>query len=185
MMTMNYRSTISMAFLALVMVGLITAFPLDARGQIGSGMPPNDHGQIPVIVKGIGFSDETPTENDVITISATISNNVSMDLKNITVVFLVDGDPIGNISGLSLDVNGSKIVEIKWTAEADTHVISAVISIGGKILTESQFSKEIVVDPEPLGNFITPALLLFAIFLLIGITTIFPGIVDLIRGNKN
>ena len=183
MMDKQYRSIISMAFLALVIIGMVTAIPLTARGQVDSVMPLTEHGQVPVIVDGIVFSDETPNEGEVIIISATISNNVSMRIINITVVFFVDGDEIGDIRGISLDVNESMVVDQEWTAEANMHVISAVISMDGKSLTGSLISKDIIVETEPLGNVITPALLLLAIFLLIGVTTIFPGIVDLIRGN--
>ena len=173
-----------MVFLTLVMTGLVIFLTtLAAQGQVGSGMPPNEHGLVPVVVDGIEFSDETPTEGDEIIISATISNNVSMRLTNITVVFRVEDVEIGNNSGIALDVNGSKVVDQVWKTKVNMHIISVMISMEGKPLTGSQLSKEIVVEPDPIGNFITPMILLFMIFLLISVTTIFPGIVELIRGN--
>ena len=123
-------------------------------------------------------SDDEPMEDDAISVHCILKNNESVDISNITVIFQIDGEEIGNISGLSIQGNASLDVECNWTAEKDTHTITIYAMEKNNNLLDTQLTKKITVEPKPLGDYFTPIVLLAVFLFLVLIACIFPSVVE-------
>lgn len=132
-------------------------------------------------VENIGFSDEEPMEDDNITINATVRNNSTIPIQNATLVFLVNGQEIGNISDIALASDGSETYETSWKTEPGIHNVTAVLKIDGTLIRDSAASKELVVDPKPVGDVSTLLISLGVIALLVLVTSLLYSIVQAIR----
>jgi hypothetical protein len=160
----------------LTLICLMGALPLTGTSAAGGGAPPSQMG--PVLVQDLGFSEKEPVEHDEITLNATLVNNVSIELSNITVHFLVDMKEIGNISGLQIGINGSLAVQQRWKASKYNHTVSVLVSVDGQLMRDSQINKGIYVEAEPIGDFTTPVLLIAALLLTLLATVAAPGILE-------
>ncbi len=131
-----------------------------------------------VHVSDIEFSNTEPIEGEEIVIRVTLFNNNSTAISNLTVVFFVDGEDIGNISGISMEANETRVLEQEWTAEGGTHNVSAIIQIGGEPIPFPAYWEEITVA---IGDITSLLLVLAVIVLVIPGTALTPAILDRIR----
>ncbi len=131
-------------FLILVLMMGNILFSFSIRGQDSS--PPD------IIVEDILLSDEEPMEGDNITISALIRNNESEPMDNVSMIFYVDNFELGNITGIRLNANESKWYNISWEAQAGDHDVSVVLKYKGMMIQLDKLSKEVSVEPEPIGD---------------------------------
>ncbi|MFW5945483.1 MAG: CARDB domain-containing protein [Candidatus Natronoplasma sp.] len=153
-------------FLILVLMMGNIVFSSSIRGQdLGAAS------QQEIIVEDIQLSDEEPMEGDNITISAQILNNGSKQVKNVTMIYYIDDFEIGNITGIQLNASQSKGKNISWEAQAGDYEVSVRISVGGKMIPDSKVSKEVSVEPEPIGD-VYSLLVSFVVILLMILTTI-------------
>ena len=160
----------------LALISLLLVIPPPGTvAESGGRSPPL---MTPILVQNVSFSDKAPIEHHKIVIYATLRNNVSTELSNITVHFLVDGMEIGNTSGLQMGINGSLMVEQGWNATKFNHTVSVLVSLDGQMFKDSKVNKDIYVEPEPIGDFTTPVLLVAALLLMIFITVVIPGILE-------
>ncbi|MFW6305172.1 MAG: hypothetical protein ACOC1V_05295 [Candidatus Saliniplasma sp.] len=135
-------------FLILVlMVGNIV-FSFNTRGQGAPGQPE-------IVVEDIRLSDEEPMEGDNITISALIRNNESEPIDDLTVIYYFDSFEIGNISGVQLNANESEWHNLSWEAQAGDYKISVALKYRGMMIQGDKLSKEVSVEPEPIGDIYT------------------------------
>jgi len=131
-----------------------------------------------VHVSDMEFSNTEPIEGQEIVIRVTLFNNNSTAISNLTVVFFVDGEDIGNISGISLEAYETRVLEQEWTAEGGTHNVTVMIQIGGEPIPTPTYSEEITVA---IGDITSLLLVLAVIVLLILGTALTPAILDRIR----
>ncbi len=131
-----------------------------------------------VHVSDIEFSNTEPIEGEEIVIRVTLFNNNSTAISNLTVVFFVDGEDIGNISGISLEAYETRALEQEWTAEGGTHNVSVMMQIGGEPIPTPTYSEEITVT---IGDITSLLLVLAVIVLVILGTAMTPAILDRIR----
>ncbi|MFA5856930.1 MAG: DNRLRE domain-containing protein [Candidatus Pacearchaeota archaeon] len=93
----------------------------------------------------IGFSNPNPSENDLITINATIYNLGNIGIDNVVVRFY-NGDPssggvqIGNDQNISISAYGMNITNVTWNANLGTNLI--VVEVDPPIATNG-FYREI------------------------------------------
>lgn len=116
-------------------------------------------------VKNLRFSDDDPNEDDNITITATIVNNSTMPFQGLTLVFLIDGQEIRNISDIGVNPGENKSFEVYWKAESGFHNVSALLRYQGVVLRDSITSKDIGVEPDPIGDI--PSLLISIITIIV------------------
>ena len=131
-----------------------------------------------VHVSDLEFSNTEPIEGEEIVIRVTLVNNNSTSISDLTVVFCVDGEDIGNISGISLGAQETRVLEQEWTAEGGIHNVSAMIQIGGELIPFPAYSEEIAVA---IGDIASLLVVLAVILLLILGTALTPAILDRIR----
>jgi len=136
-------------------------------------------------VKNLQFSDEEPNEDDNITISATVMNNSTMPLQGLTLVFLIDGQEINNISGIGLNPDENKSFEISWKAEPGFHNVSALLRYQGVVLRDSVASKDIGVEPDPIGDIPSLLVSIAVIIIFIFSTLILHSISKTLRNSKS
>jgi len=127
-------------------------------------------------ITNISFSDDEPVEDEEITIYATILNNGSMPVSNITITFYVDLKAMGNATDITIKANESIIVNITWVAEKWNHNISAMVSIGDTPLMNTKIGKDVYVDAKPIGNIQSLVLALIIIFIIVIGTSFMPSI---------
>ncbi|PTD93345.1 hypothetical protein C9439_08005 [archaeon SCG-AAA382B04] len=121
--------------------------------------------KVPVIVEEVQFSDKEPMEGDNITIGATINNTIPQSFDNLTIIYYVDNIEIGNITGIKMNASASKTFNITWEAKEGNHGISAVLK--GNTIQNNKESKELYVEPEPIGDIFSLILSLGIIILII------------------
>lgn len=137
-------------FLILVLIAGNIFFSFSARGQ-EQGAP----GQPEIIVEDIQLSDEEPMEGDNITISALIRNNELKPIDNVTVIYYFDSFEIGNKTGVQLNANESEWYNLSWEAQAGDHDVSVALKYRGMMIQGDKMSKEVSVEPEPIGDIYT------------------------------
>ena len=138
--------------------------------------------QIDIYISDITFSNDEPADGDVITISATIVNNASFDVNNISISFYVDYEEIGNKTGINMEANGTAIQNIEWIAESGDHTISAILSIDDMALMDTQTSEDIFVT---LGDISTLIYALLLIILIIFGTAVVPSILRRLKDGNS
>lgn len=149
-----------------------------AEGQFGDQIP---GGQPDVTIETIGFSDESPMEDDNITMDATVLNNGTMPIKNVTLVFMVDNVEVGNVSDIELNSKTSETYEISWKAESGIHNVSAFLKYQGVTIQESVTSKELTVDPKPVGDVSSLLISLGIVALLVLLTNLLYSVMKAMR----
>jgi len=132
-------------------------------------------------ITSIAFSDDEPVEGEEITIFATVLNNDSMPVSNITITFYVDFKAIGNVTDVTIKSNESIIVNITWVAEKWDHNISAMLSIGNAPLLNTQTGKDISVKVEPIGDISSLVYALILIMTVVFGTAVVPSIFEKLK----
>lgn len=128
---------------AMMMGGLL--FVSSTTGQDGGSQPD-------ITVKDIQFSGEELMEGDNIMISASIYNNGSRQIDDLTMIYKVDNIEIVNITGIRVNGSATKTINISWEAKKGNHDVSVVVEYKGKPIQEGRMSKELYVEPEPIGD---------------------------------
>ena len=90
----------------------------------------------------LNFSTETPTENESITINATIYNLGGADISSVDVKFYngdpkVSGTQIGSTQTISIDKYSSNITSISWDAPLGTSEV--FVTVDPPISTNGSF----------------------------------------------
>ncbi len=161
--------------LVLFMSLLITPIVEGQSGGQGPSFGPD------IKVEKLEFSNDEPLEDDEITINATVRNNGSVPVQNFTLVYLVDNMEIGNVSGIALEAGESNTYEISWDAEAGIHNVSAVLKYNDEMLPESSASKELSVEPKPVGDVSSLLISLGVIVLAVILTNLFYSVFKALR----
>lgn len=161
---MNWSRSVSIFSLVLVIFLILNSVFIIGlvEGQSTSQTQPF---QPDLKVKNLQFSDDEPNEDDNITISADVINNSTMPLQRLTLVFLIDGQEISNVSGIGLNPGESKSFDVHWGAESGFHNVSALLKYQGVVLRDSVASKDIGVEPDPIGDI--PSLLVSIAMIII------------------
>ena len=170
---MMKKKLVNSTFATAIVIGLVLS--------VVSGAIPNASAQN-ASISDITFSSANPSDGDEITLSVTIHNNATFPISNATLTFYVDHVVIDSISGIALEAKGSLDQAINWTAEGGTHTISAILSVNGMPLPDTEISLVIEValgDPSTLVG----ALTLIVAFALI--TPLVPSIFEKLRGQNS
>ena len=156
-------------------VTLVTIPPISAENGGKQASTPD------IKITSIAFSDDEPVEGEEITIFATVLNNDSMPVNNITITFYVDFKAMGNATDITIKANESIIVNITWVAEKWNHNISAILSIGNAPLLDTQTGKDIFVEAEPIGDISSLVYALILIMAVVFGTAIVPSILEKVK----
>ena len=132
--------------------------------------------RIDVKITNITFSDDVPVEDEEIIISAVVLNNGSRPVSNVTITFAIDGEELGNTTGITMVAKESLIVNCTWTAEKWEHNVAGMVSIDNMPLQNAVFIRTISVEAKPVGDVPTLIYALFLFMVVILITAIFPSI---------
>ncbi len=168
--------------LVTIILSIISVLPTTVGQQDGMPMAPS--GQEPAIdlqITDLTFSDDEPLEDDEIVISATIANNGSNQIDNLTIIFLLDNKELRSLTGLVVEANDSLEVNITWTAEKWNHIIGAMLSIGETPLQNTLVTEEISVESKPIGDVRTLILGLIFVFIIIFIISTLPSVWQAIK----
>ena len=175
------NSLIIMSIFILTMLVILNIFPTSSAQDNGmSRLQPNmsSNGELlfDVKISELDFSDTEPIEDDEVTIFITVVNNGTFPVTNLTVIFSIDNKELGRQNGISLEVNGSKLVEYNWTAEKWAHSIGAILSIDETPIKESMVVGELTVEAKPMGDISYLILMLASIFIIILLITLAPSL---------
>ncbi len=160
---------------SVLMIGLV-------EGQSTSQTQPF---QPDIKVKNLQFSDDEPSEDDNISISADVINNSTTPLQGLTLVFLIDGQQIGNVSGIGLNPGENKSFEVHWKAEPGFHNVSALLRYQGVVLRDSIASKDIGVEPDPIGDIPSLLVSIAVIIIFVFATLILQSVGKTMRNKRN
>ena len=175
------NSLIIMSIFILTMLVILNIFPTSSAQDNGmSRLQPNmsSNGELlfDVKISELDFSDTEPIEDEEVTIFVTVVNNGTFPVTNLTVIFSIDNEELGRQNGISLEVNGSKLVEYNWTAEKWAHSIGAILSIDETPIKESMVVGELTVEAKPMGDISYLILMLASIFIIILLITLAPSL---------
>ena len=162
-----------LTYLAVTLTILFTIMIVSTNtaGQ-GYGMSPD------VKVTNIMFSDDNPLEDEEVNITATIRSNSTMNVTNVTIIFLCDMSPIGNQTNLTIEAGKNITVNITWKAIRWNHEISVMVNIDNVPLKNSTLSKNISVRAKEIGNIPIVILALFVIVVVIIVIAITPSLYE-------
>ena len=123
--------------------------------------------ELDVKITSITFSNDKPDEDEEISISATVWNNGTMNLTNVSVTFSYDAITIGNITNLSIGAKKNITINITWKAVKWDHNISVMVSMDGIPVKDGIMSKEISVEAMPIGDVLSLVIALMIVFLIV------------------
>ncbi len=181
---MNFKRSFSVFSLVLIVLIIINSVFMIGLVN-GQSTNQNQPFQPDLRVKDLQFSDDKPNEDDNITISATVLNNSTTPLQGLTLVFLIDGQEISNVSGLGLNPGENKSFEIFWKAEPGFHNVSALLRYQGVVLRDSVASKDIGVEPDPIGDIPSLLVSIVVILIFVFVTLILHSISKTLRNSKS
>ena len=167
----NAKKLTYLAITLIIMLFIIVIVSTNATGQ-GHEMLPD------VKVTNIMFSDDNPLEDEEVNITAIIWDNGTMNVTNVTVIFLCDMSPIGNQTNLTIEAGKNITVNITWKAIRWNHEISVMVSINDIPLKNSTLSKDISVRAKEIGNIPIVILALFVIAVAIIVIAITPSLYE-------
>lgn len=161
--------------LAIILATVLLAVPA-ALADNGGGPP-----QFDISVTEVRTDVEEPMQDDEVNVTATVLSNMSVPV-NVTVVFLVDQQEIGNVTNVTLHPGEPEEATIVWVAKAGTHVVTAIVSVNGIPLLDSGSSIEVYVEAKPVGDVATLLYGLLAIALVVLGMAIVPSIIFRLTG---
>ena len=180
-MNLNYqgrrRRAGTQLVLAIILATVLLAVPA-ALADNGGGPPP----QMDISVTEVRIDVEEPMQDDEVNVTATVLSDMLFPLANITVVFLVDQQEIGNVTDITLQPGVPEEVTIVSVTTAGTHVVTAIVSVNGIPLQESAASIEVYVEAKPVGDVATLLYGLLAIALVVLGMAIVPSIIFRLTG---
>jgi hypothetical protein len=163
------KITVMMAVAMVLLLSLPLATVTNAQGPGPGGLPD-------VKIKSITFSSDNPNEGDIITITATVSNNGSKDLTNLIVIFSYDGTNITTVKNVSVAANSTTPVQVTWKAVKWTHDMAVVAGTEKAIYPKSALTMTLKVNANPIGDPWTILGALIAVGITILIAVAFPAI---------
>jgi len=142
------------------------------------GAIPSASAQTDIKITNITFSNDKPLEGEEITIYATVLNNESIRVSNITIQFFIMSEiEQRKIMNLTLEAKESLTVNITWIAKKWEHTVMVGVSIvEDTILMGSMMEKKIWVEAKPVGDLPTLGLALMAIFAIVLGATCVPSV---------
>lgn len=182
-MVMNrYKCLITSVFLILISLSLFIGISKDVSGG-QNGMPGMPEGFTALELMTLSFSDDEPMEDDEITMTARITGN-GTEIRNLTIIFLVDNMEIERFPGQVVSANETLEVSADWNAVAGIHSINVSV-----VMEEGQGpvplgGKGIEVEAKPMGDVLTLVLAMGGFMALIVLATVFPGILDNRKGGN-
>ncbi len=174
------RNPVAASAVVLILILLMTVLmtiPV-ALADNGGGQPPKPD----ISITGIVLSDDEPLQDDEVTLTATVVSNMTLPMANVTIVFLVDMQPIGNATNLTLMPGTPQEASTVWVASTGTHVVTAMVYVMGMPLDESATSIEVFVEAKPVGDVPTLLYGLLAIAIVVLGMAIVPSILSRVRG---
>ena len=167
----KYRKVMaSLYILSILLFTVISTIPTTK-----SQFQPNPQG-LDISISNITFSDPEPKEDDEINITITVRNNESFPIPGLSILVFNYNQEIGNITNKTVDPNSISTYTIPWKAEGGTQNISAIISYDGNQLINTRYSKEIYVEPKPMGDIYFPIMVLMLILAVVFSAIIGPSI---------
>lgn len=177
------KKTISCLVIFLVLIILFSPVMDNSKGLVMG----RTEQQLPdVTITNMTFSDIEPKEGDNITISVTVRNNESFPVTDLT-IRLVNLRLEQDISEkqVSLEENDEKTFDFNWTAEGGSQTISALLMLTGLEEPIDRMSKEIWVEPKPIGDVYSPILALAFIFIVIFGSVVIPSILAFLKNKSS
>jgi len=142
------------------------------------GTMPFASAQTDIKITDVTFSNDEPVEGEEITVYATVLNNESIRVSNITIQFFIMSEiEQRKIMNLTLEAKESLTVNITWIAKKWEHTVMVGVSIvEDTILMGSMMEKKIWVEAKPVGDLPTLGLALMAIFAIVLGATCIPSV---------
>ncbi len=179
-MNLNYQGGKGRAgpilMLAIILAMVLSSIPATLADNGGGAQ------QFDISVTGIQLSTAEPMQDDEVNLTATVLSNMTGPVANVTVVFLIGVDEIGNVTNLTLQPGVPEEATTVWVAEAGTHVVTAKVYVGDIPLQDSVSSIEVYVEAKPVGDVATLLYGLLAIALAVLGMAIIPSIAYRIIG---
>ena len=163
--------------LILLLLTVLMAIPVVLADNGGGQQPQPD-----ISVTGIDLSVDEPLQDDEVTLTATVVSNMTLPVPDVTVVFLVDKQPVGNATNLTLLPGTPLEASTVWVASTGTHIVTAMVYVMGMPLNESATSIEVFVEAKPVGDMPTLLYGLLAIALMVLGMAIVPSILSRVMG---
>jgi hypothetical protein len=160
----------------LTIIGILL-MPFAAAQQGLGGQMPN---AVPEIeITGIQFSDTNAIEGQDVTISITVQNlNSTTAVSDITLSLYMDYEVVQNFTAIELGAGESKSFDYFWASQSGTHNVTAVLSVGGIPLPETQVSEVLTVT---LGDTLSLVLAIIVLALAVFVIAIIPSIITKYR----
>jgi subtilase family serine protease len=119
----------------------IAVFANDTYGNMGSTAPTYftiDVGvDLSVVSPDITFSNDNPTEGQVVTVSVSVYNNGGVNLQNVTVRFLDGNITIGEQQISSISYNSHITASVEWTAVGEGYHLMKILVDPDNVHAES------------------------------------------------
>lgn len=132
-----------------------------------------------VTITGVTFSDDKPEEDQDITISVSVKNNMSYKVEGLNIRLLQFEE---NITDRDISIGGGNetTYDFEWEAEGGNQAITAILTMELPNSNERRplddLTQEIWVEPEPMGDVYTPVMALAFIFVLVFGSVLIPSI---------
>lgn len=175
---MDVRRTMRGLVLLLIVIILVSPVMENSAGMKSEKMM---QPQSPdVTITNLTFSENEPGEGENITIFVTLKNNESEVIDGLT-IRLMRFDKNITKKQISIEGENETTLEFEWKAVGGRQTITAVLSM--KILNSDEsiplddMSREIWVEPEPLGDIYSPLLALGFIFVVVFGSVLIPSII--------
>jgi len=173
-----------------IFVILIILFSPITENSSGLGLERTDQqpsrDEFDVTITNLTLSNIEPKEGDNITISVTVRNNESFPIPN-------ENIPIQNLTirlirfeqniterKISMEAKTNSTFEFEWEAEGGRQTITAFLSAeladSKERVPLDEMSREIWVEPEPIGDIYSPIIALFLVFAVIFGSAVIPSI---------
>ena len=182
-MVMNrHKCLITSVLLMLISLSLFIGISKDVSSA-QNGMPGMKPAPTNLQLAALDLSDDGPMEDDEITITARITGN-GTEVKNLTIIILVDNMEIERFHGQELPDNGTLEVSAAWKAVAGTHSVNVSAFMEGGQAPVFLGGKGIKVEAKPVGDVWTLVLAMAGFMVLIVLATVFPGILEKLKGGN-
>ncbi len=185
---MSWRGNMrGLIILVVVIILFSTVTNNSASAYLNSTNQQTPFDDFDLTITNLTFSKSEPKEGDNITISVNVSNNESfpipneeIPIQNLTLTLIRFEENITERK-ISMEPKTNSTFDFEWKTVGGRQTITAFLSVETTDSNErvplDEMSKEIWVEPEPIGDVYSPILALAIIFLVVFGSVTIPSII--------
>jgi len=185
---MSWRGNMrGLIILVIVIILFSTVTNNSASAYLNSTNQQTPFDDFDLTITNLTFSKSEPKEGDNITISVNVSNNESfpipneeIPIQNLTLTLIRFEENITERK-ISMEPKTNSTFDFEWKTVGGRQTITAFLSVETTDSNEraplDEMSKEIWVEPEPIGDVYSPILALAIIFLVVFGSVTIPSII--------